>query len=370
MEAVTYFHVSSVKETEVTKKVVNNTPYKLSLKSKAHKTEPTQEVQPGETIFYALNYPNKAGSVMTVQFENERGDPLSIEIDFLVITITPRYLETGHPTKVLRASVKFLGENKVIEIALIDKADIVAKTTNATTMEVRFIFNLIDLSVMCLRKKQPRIELVNLYFSNLCGILEVTDNTTIRFAGSIDHFQIDNTSSYRTSFPVILRDIDDKIRKNVEKKKFLEWNIGMENPSVSTHLYISNLLFVLGNLEAAFEEEYIDLILEFIDGLNSRIFNDKVEKQFDFIKRKYYDMMSLPDNFGFNKRLWEFTQIDRKNHYIYIDNLNLPRIVCLLSYFQDASATLDKDFALVSLIGVAVGGFENARIELKGLHRE
>ena len=139
---------------------------------------------------------------------------------------------------------------------------------------------------------------------------------------------------------------------------------------MSTHLYISNLLFVLGNLEAAFEEEYIDLILEFIDGLNSRIFNDKVEKQFDFIKRKYYDMMSLPDNFDFNKRLWEFTQIDRKNHYIYIDNLNLPRIVCLLSYFQDASATLDKDFALVSLIGVAVGGFENARIELKGLHRE
>ena len=62
--------------------------------------------------------------------------------------------------------------------------------------------------------------------------------------------------------------------------------------------------------------------------------------------------------------------MDKKNNYVYIDNLNLPNIHILLSYFQDPSSTIDKDFALVSLIGVAVGGFESANIDLKGLHKE
>lgn len=38
------------------------------------------------------------------------------------------------------------------------------------------------------------------------------------------------------------------------------------------------------------------------------------------------------------------------------------------SYYQNPSITVEKEFELMSLMGVAFGGFEDANITLKGLH--
>lgn len=335
------------------------------------RNEPVQQVKPGSRIYYAQNYPNKAGSIISIQLTNDDGETFNNEIDFLIITTKPRYFETGEEGKLIEVSVRFLGANKVISVRCVTKTEL-ARTEGEekTITEVRFSFNIIDISLLCLRKKEPRQELANIYFANSVGLLQIVNGTSITYAGYVDNFQIDNNSNLKSSFPVVVRNSEDHIRRHAEKKRFLQWSIGLENPSVSNHLYFSNLIISLGNLEAFVEEEYMDLLLDYITSIGNRVARDSAQSDFDFVKRKYFDMIAIPDNFDFNKRVWEYTTIDRKNNYVYIDNLNLPTVKCLLSYFQDPSSTVDKDFALVSLVGVAVGGFESAGIDLKGLHRE
>lgn len=402
IDCITYFNVSQLKEDEVTKKICNSTPFKITIRSKSYKNEPPQEIGPGEQIYYAQNFPNKSGSVILLQIhqpsptslvspmasgfghpaqpgQSGQGSALlphaesistTLEIDFLIITPTPKYFDLGHSSKLVETSVKFVGANKVIDIKFTPKNDIVRQNIeNQRVFEVRFGVNIIDLSFMCLRRKEPRIEMANVFLSNTMGIFEIRNNTNVTFAGFIDHFQIDNNSN-KTNFPVVIRKIDEKHRKNIEKKRFFEWNVAFENPSMSTHLYFSNVVFALGNLEAYFEEEYVDLLIDYASRLSTRAESEKMESHFDFVKKKYFAPILAEDNFDYNKKIFEFTEIDVKNNYVYIDNLNLPQIRCLFSYFQDPSSTVDKDFALVSLIGVAVGGFENANIELKGLHKE
>lgn len=372
IDSITYFQVSHLQVEEVTKILQNNTPYKMSIRSKIWKHEPIQQIEPQQKVYYAQNYPNKAGSVILVHFYNKDKQMITIEIDFLIITTTPRHFDCGEPDKMVQVSVRFIGSNKIIEILLISNEQLRLQTQSRpdNIVTLRFCYNIIDLSFIQMPRKQPRRELANMFLYNTYGIVEIKNMMNITMKGCIDHFQIDNNSSQSTSFPVVLRKTNEKLRKNIPNKKFLEWNIAFENPSMSTHLYISNLALNLGNLELMLEEEYLDQVIVYADEIAKRVQREKAHTHFDFIKRKYYDHIDIDDDFDFNKRVWEFTKIDKRNNYVYIDNLCLPKIKCLLSYYQDASSTMDKDFALVSLIGVAVGGFESASIEIKGLHRE
>lgn len=372
IDNITYFQVSHLQAEEVTKVLMNNTPYKMSVRSKTWKHEPIQQIEPQTKIYYAQNYPNKAGSVILVHFYNSEKQMITIEIDFLIITTAPRHFDCGEADKMVQVSVRFIGSNKVIEILLISREQLIHQTQNRPdeVITIKYSYNIIDLSFMQLPRKSPRRELANVFLYNTYGLIEVKNMTNITLKGCVEHFQIDNNSNQNTSFPVVLRRVNEKLRKNIPNKKFLEWNIAFENPSRSTHLYVSNLAVNLGNLELMLEEEYLDQVMVYFSEIAGRIQREKAHTHFDFIQRKYFDQIDIDDGFDFNKKVWEFTQIDKKNNYVYIDNLCLPKIWCLLSYYQDASSTIDKDFALVSLLGVAVGGFESASIEIKGLHKE
>jgi hypothetical protein len=374
VDNITYFQVSQLDTDEVTKVIYNRTPYKLAIKSKATRIEPVQEIDPGQKVPYAQNYPNKAGSVIYVTFQNRSLETITVEVNFLVITSTPRHFDCGEPDKMIQVSVRFIGHHKVIEVLLVSKDDLrhLSQSKPDSILTLKFAYNIIDVSFMNLERKQPRKEICNMLMYDMGGLVEVKNMTNITMRGYIQHLQIDNNSNLNTSFPVVIRRTDDKLRKNIEKKKFLEWDIAFENPSISSHLYVSNLSLNLGNLEVFLEEEYLDQLIGYASKIGDRIQQEQQTSSFDFVKRKYLDKMDLGDDFDFNRRVWEFTTLDKKNNYVYIDNLSLPKLKCLLSYYQDASSTMEKDFALavVSLIGVAVGGFENASIEIKGLHRE
>jgi hypothetical protein len=372
IDSITYFQVSRLLKEEVTKIIQNNTPFKVSIRSKATRSEPIQEIEAGQKINYAQNYPNKASSVIYIMFQNHSQESITIEVNFLVITTTPRHFDCGEPDKMIQVSVRFIGHHKVIEILLVNKEELrqLSQKKPDNVIQIKYTYNIIDISFMNLEKREPRKEISNLFLQDTAGMIEIKNMTNIKLLGYVQHFQIDNNSNMSTSFPVVIRRTDDKLRKNIEKKKFLEWNVAFENPSMSSHLYVSNLCLNLGNLEVFLEEEYLDQLIKYFSKIGDRVQEEKAETNFDFIKRKYYDKIDLPDNFDFNKNVWQFSQIDKTNNYVYIDNLSLPKLKCLLSYFQDASSTMEKDFALVSLIGVAVGGFENASLEIKGLHRE
>jgi hypothetical protein len=369
---ITYFQISQQKIDEVTKVIHNKTPFKLEIKSKSIRTEPVQEIEAGDKIHYSQNYPNRAGSVIYINFENHSKMPITIEVDFLKITAVPRHFDCGDPEKMIQVSVRFIGHHKVIEVVLVGAEELrqlnQEKQDNVITF--KFAYNIIDISFMSLERKQPRREICNLFLFDTAGLIEVKNMTNITLKGFIHHFQIDNNSNMTTSFPVMVRRTDEKFRKNIEKKKFVEWNVAFENPSMSSHLYVSNLCLSLGNLEVFLEEEYLDQLISYASRISERIQEENTETNFDFIKRKYFEKIDLPDNFDFNRKVWEFAKLDKNNNYVYIDNMSLPKLKCLLSYYQDASSTMEKDFALVSLIGVAVGGFENASIEIKGWHKE
>jgi hypothetical protein len=54
------------------------------------------------------------------------------------------------------------------------------------------------------------------------------------------------------------------------------------------------------------------------------------------------------------------------DYFIFIEELVLPSIMAKCSYYQNPSITVEKEFELMSLMGVAFGGFEDANITLKG----
>lgn len=371
IDGLTYFHLTALEEKELTMIVQNSTPFKIFARSKLHKFETVQTVYPENQIHYAQKYPNKSGSMLLIQFYNDEGNSINLEVDFMIITSEPRFYEIGDPTHLIEITVKFLGQNKVIGIRLVAKSEITReKKVNQEITLIRFEFNIIDISIVQLTNKGRR-ELVNLYFSGNRGSLEMRELGGVRVVAQIDHFQIDNNSNIKTSFPVILRVTEDKIRKNVPRKKFLELDVAFEDPSKSSHLYFSNIILALGNLETFIEEEFADQVLSYFESLFARLSKGKqTTSHFDFIKRKYYEGISVDNSFDYNQQIWTFTVIDKINNYVFIDNMVLPQVKVFVSYFQDPSSTVDKDFELISLIGVAVGGFENAEIILKGLHRE
>lgn len=391
-DSITYFQVFQLKKTEITKKIVNELPFDVEITSGQYRNEPVQVVAAKSELYYTQNYPNKAGSLARLTFyfdkdtssQNQANDfgwglnyskdnkkeKVELEVDMLLITNTPKYFQLKQLSKFVQLSVKFLGTNTVIELKLVSNKAIAKTSQSRHLLDVRFRINVFDISFLYMQNKNPRQEIMNMYFSDIEGLIAIKNDSSISFSGFVDHFQIDNNSNTPTQFPVVFRRLGRGIRHNVEKKRFLEWKVGLEDPSKSSHLYFSNLTIVLGNTEVTLEEEFLDKLIEYTSSISGLMKAEAIKTNFDFVKKKHFDILQIEDNFDYNKKIWEFVEVDTSNNYVYIDNLNLSQIRCLVSYYQDASSTLDKDFQLVSLIGVAVGGFENARIDLKGYHQK
>jgi hypothetical protein len=145
----------------------------------------------------------------------------------------------------------------------------------------------------------------------------------------------------------------------------------MENPARSSHLYFSKIELKVAAMEAFIEEEYIDSIISYGNSLKKLISAHAGRSILECITRKYYeDLLKIPDHFQMEKRVWELSTLSDSNDSVYIDYMHVSQIRVILSYFQDASSTIDKDFELFSLVGVVLGGFEEAPIKLKEINHE
>ena len=363
---MTYFHVSSIPYEDLTVKIVNSTPFEVIVTCTSHGGEPEQRVASGSDLHYAQKYPSSSSSLVRVVFEEEGVEVFSVDVDLLIITTAPKHYDLDSKRGVMRVSNRFLGVHKVIEFGLVTPREIAAAAKQGALLDLRFGVAAVGVSLIYLRRKEPRIELAHIFLSNVYGMMEVRDGSSITCAGFVDHMQVDNNAHPNTSYPVVLRRCADGIRKSIQTKKFLEWSVSFEDPSKSNHLYLSNVLVFLGDLEVLLEEEYLDLVKSYLEGLSGRLNeNQKEQAEAGFLQRRYFEQAGTE-----GEVVWQRAKTDLLNNYIYIDNLSLPHIKVLVSYFQDASATIEKEFELVSLIGVAVGGFDNAMVEMKGLHRE
>lgn len=65
---------------------------------------------------------------------------------------------------------------------------------------------------------------------------------------------------------------------------------------------------------------------------------------------------------------WKLVELKNFDEFIFFEELVLPSIMARVSYYQNPGITVEKEFELLSLMGVAFGGFEDATITLKGLH--
>ena len=362
----------------MTKKIDNRTPYTIRVRSKGHGAEPPQEIASGECKPFAQKYPIQAGAVLKLDLlvpNEDKTDVLTCEANCLILTTTPRLIELGMPEYLLRVSVAFQGAHTVVSVDLVGRG-IPPQDQKDGTTELRLRINLIDVSVLHAPHKQRRREVLNVLLSGLLVKL-TSSGTSYQIAGVIDELQLDNSAD--TSCPVVLKSGGLSTRKNVAPRPFLEWNVSLQDPAKSSHLYLSEVAIALGALELKIEEEFIDSVTTFKNALTARASSGQPDAQKDFLESKYFAKRIAerePTNDSeaqvneMNGLLWEKTKLDSTNNFVYIDNLILPTVRCLLSYYQDPSSTYSKDFTVVSLLAVAVGGFEHFPLDMKGYHSE
>jgi hypothetical protein len=60
-------------------------------------------------------------------------------------------------------------------------------------------------------------------------------------------------------------------------------------------------------------------------------------------------------------------KINESRNFIFLGKMKLPSIALEFSYHQDGSRLLENRLDVVSMVGLAVGGITDARINIDGL---
>jgi hypothetical protein len=150
-------------------------------------------------------------------------------------------------------------------------------------------------------------------------------------------------------------------------KKAIQWSFSFDNPRLSSHLFFRWAAFESASFEVLIEEEYLEKLRRYFIKLQKLISNKLIQSSEDYVHLEYYaDLNRITQGFDINSRLWEMAEIDNTNEFVYIQLLGLPKTKFVVTYLEDPVTTLDKDLELFSLLGVAVGGFEGASLEIDG----
>lgn len=377
VEGITYFQVSLIQENQLSKVIKNSTQLMLEVRSKEVKHEPVQYVEPMSTLHFAQCYP-RTSSILLIGITDETGRNVVVQSNYLNISPEPEYFEWTERGCYIKVVVKFIGEHTVIDVGLANREDLTEyrrRQKNNHSIQTKFAFNQIGLSVIKFKSERRRVELYHATFSNLFAYIEAKGEnfSDVTLAGFLTDFQVDNNSNSTTNNPVILRKAAGMTEaKRAEQRTLVNWTINLENPRNSSHLYLKSVEVTISRLEAFVEEEYLDEVLSHVKNIAYALHKGKIIEEQDFIKRKYFDdfLSMTDDNFDLGKRIWEIQTLDEKNNFVFIRSFSVSKIKLYVNYFQDPSSTIDKDFELKSLIGVAVGGFEDAKIELEPIHQE
>ena len=374
-EGIHYMQIFEIARENLTKLIKNSTQFDVDVRSAATKSEPPQVVRVGQTIYYGQCHPKSSGNKLVLSMVSEQHHQISIDVDISEIKSDPQFFETPILNTLIQVNTQFIGANTVLEVKMIRKDSIRGRrdSLNSSIHMFHFGINFISFSIMRLRDHKPRQELLNLVFSKISAGIEVKGGSEFTFVGYVDNFQADNNSLQDTNFPVILRKElkSNEDQMSSEYTRLLQWHIVLENPLKSSHLYFSKVEVKLSSIEAFIEEEYVDTLLNFGKTVIRTLSIEAATDIHECVKRKYYsDLNVVPDQFDLSKRVWEHSELSPNNNSVYIDYILISPMLIILSYFQNASSTVEKDFELVSLMGVVLGGFEEAPIKIKEITGE
>jgi hypothetical protein len=367
--------ITEIEKENLTKLIKNSTQYEVVVRSAVSKQEPLQVIAPGESIYYAQCYPKSSTSELLVTIQNSEGHNCSMKVDLMIIKLDPMTYELGEKDLLLRSTVSFVGANTVLDLSTVRKDNFRTRLYGQASFKtmIQFTVSAVSLSFMRLPENKPRQELLNMVFSNLSGFFQINSESEITFDGVIEDIQIDNNSVENTNFPVVLKRGYNPAeeRQPQQGKRFLSWHIVVENPLKSNHWYFSHLEVKVSKMELFVEEEYIDSLLNYKNNLLKSIMVETSIGAKDCITYKHYtDFRQLPSDYDISKKVWEVSELIPKNNFVFIESIFVSPIEIELSYYQDAKSTVDKDFEMFSLIGVIIGGFEEAQISLKMISTE
>jgi hypothetical protein len=271
--------------------------------------------------------------------------------------------------------VSFVGENTVLEIGSVRKGASRSFNTREDGFRniIEYSISAVSVSFMRLPEKKDRQELLNLVLTNLTGLVQLTGRTQISFDGAVEDIQVDNNSVHNTNFPVVVKKgyNHSEQRDSPLAKRFCSWHVVLKNPAQSSHWYFSDIQVQFSKLELFVEEEYVDSLLSYKTSLLKAVQVETGLSIQDIIKYKYYtDFLEIPDSLDISKKVWKSTPLAPRNILVFVESIYVSPIEVELSYYQDAKSTVEKDFEMFSLIGVIIGGFEEAQISLKMISAE
>lgn len=379
VEGINYFQIARITEKDLTKLIVNETPFDLEITSKANRTEPSQTVKSKSKLSYCQNYPESSGSELKFRFYDEN-TKAAFFVDFMKITKKPLLFDFDQNSEfLLEATIKFVGMNKIIKVNLVPKQSYNRRElkNGSDSLLIMLEFQILAVSFLRVESKNQREELLFLALKKFFGKVQIDHNFGLMTSeGNIQAIQVDNPSVLSSNTPVIMRNIVGKSTSDSSKQEaFFHWKLALENPFLSSHHYIEELKFGLSNLQIMVEEEYLDRLKEYFYLLSLKARpHDNLPKGFDslgaFLRLKYYGeevAVKVDRGLDCSKFFWQHHFLDNSNNLIYINELFFPTVQIYLSYFQDSASTVDKEFEMVSLLGVAVGGFEEAFININPL---
>ena len=371
-----YAAVTLIEKEELTTHILNRTNYIIKVSAINGRNEPTQIVESGQQLPYAQFFAktNDQQLKFLVQDLSEESQ-LSGEFvsSFVVDTrsvngVDATYFDTKFKDQLMQVRVSFIGKNKVIEVCLVKQKDIHKKENRINeSIEVCLRIVNIGVSFMRLSKDKPREEILNVSAFGSLISLSIDSLSQVSFRGKLDDIQIDNSRSPNTYYPVVLKRSEEKLRDGETIKPALNWIFSIEQSGKSEHMYFKEALVFVSKFDVYVEEDYAAKVQDYFSEISSKI-NDELENKSEkHLKLKYFEsLLKIPENIDINKRSWEIKKIDTSNNQVYAEKLTLPVFSFSLSYYQDPSITMEKDFELSSLIGVAIGGFEDAKILIKG----
>jgi hypothetical protein len=126
---------------------------------------------------------------------------------------------------------------------------------------------------------------------------------------------------------------------------------------------------VLYGFRGDFEEDYVTKLMKIGEKMNkafSLIGKETIDNK-SLIEHRYFKSLDQISDMSKFRREWERAQMTESKNFIFINSMKLPSIALEFSYFQDGSRLLENRMDMVSMVGLAVGGISDARINIDGI---
>jgi hypothetical protein len=218
------------------------------------------------------------------------------------------------------------------------------------------------------RKTRQEISLITLRdFEFRFGI----EQDYLKLSTKINKFQIDNNADSQTDYAVVLANYEfpDEEEQHNQVNDIFSSEIHFLRSGSRSYLHVSKCEINLLGFKMEIEEEYVNKVKR---AMNKFLKIYQTEKQAfytgsELIKRRFYTKIDHTIEMKSIRKEWLQIELDKTNNLVYFNSLKMPSIGVEFSYYQDASGLLENDRDAISILGVATGGIEEARLAMDGL---